>query len=161
MIKYGQLEKTDNDRIEEIYIYLGQYANDYPNIFNWYYRNVVPNINKTRYVIVAIDSENGQVAGFVIAKNEKERKICSLYVLPKYRRKGIGKHLLEMGMTAIKLKKPLITVNNKVLDYYLPLFTRAGFSLRYMYRDYYVKDLVEYCFNGSLPDKKLVITSKL
>lgn len=161
MIKYGQLEKNDNYRFEEIYLHLGKYVTDYPTIFNWFYTKVIPEINKTRFVIVAIDEETDQLVGFVIMKNNKERKLCSLYVIPKYRGKGIGKALLEKGLAVIKMRKPLATVNNKVLDYYLPLFTKFGFSLRYMYRDYYAKDLVEYCFNGSLPERKLVTVSVL
>ena len=154
MIKYAQLESNDTDYIEELYLLLSNYLTDYPNIFNWFYTKVVPNLNTSRYIIVAIDTDTQQIVGFTIAKNDTERKVCSLYVIEKYRYQGIGKSLLDRAMNLIKLRKPLITVNNKVLDYYLPLFTKYGFSLRYIHRDYYVKDMVEYCFNGNLPDKK-------
>ena len=155
MIKYGQLERNDEDKVEEIYNLLNSNVKDYPNIFHWYYTKVVPNLNKTREIIVAIDESN-QIVGFTIVKNEEEKKICSLYVIPQYRNKGIGTLLLNKAMVVLKMRKPLITVNNKVLDYYLPLFTKLGYNLRHTYRDYYVKDVVEYCFNGKLPDKKFV-----
>lgn len=161
MIKYGQIEKTDVDLIEEVYLHLSKCTDLYPNLFGWYYQKVIPTLNKTRHIIIAIDSNTNAMVGFIIVKNDKERKICSLYVLEKYRGQKIGKTLLEKGMQVIKMQKPLVTVSNRVLDYYLPLFVKSGFTLRYIYRDYYVKGDAEYVFNGNLPDKKTAITTKL
>ncbi len=77
--------------------------------------------------LVAI--ENGKVAGSIsIVLWEKDlAELRDFYVKPEYRKKGIGRALLEEALRFCK-KKKIRKVHGKLFPQYLPFFRQYGFQ---------------------------------
>lgn len=146
-MKYGRLDSTDTELIEDVYNILTRFEAEYPSIFGWYFNKVVPNLNKDREILVCVDK--GRLVGLSIIKHS-EKKLCTLFVEERQRGLGIGTKLIELSCKTLGESKPFVTVNNMYLDYYLTLFFKRNFKLVKTYRDYYAKNRVEYSFNGKL-----------
>lgn len=101
--------------------------------------------------IVALDDQN-ILAGCIFAKNTPdEKKICTLFVNPLFKRQGIGKKLLE---TAIKElgELPLITVSSRNISQLKPLLDHFGFHLSATKKGIYGQNDTEFYFNDKKAD---------
>lgn len=135
--------------IEHIYGVLSPLNREYPNFKYWFFNTVVPGLsNGTRKIFVAMVSD--KIAGILILKDSHEKKICTLRVLPEYRRMGIGRQLMEQAVQTLKTNRPLITVSDEHLDEFNPLFAEFGFSATAAYINCYRQGSTEYAYNGYL-----------
>lgn len=76
------------------------------------YSSLLTNYTKNRVIIVSLNVTTQELMGFSIVKlDSTDPKICTLYVLPKFRRRGIGKVLLRKS---ISLGGRYITVSSRL-----------------------------------------------
>lgn len=121
----------------------------YPNGAEWLSTKVFSD-DSSRLLLISQLSD-GLVNGFSILKNDDfEKKICTLFVSPDFRGKGIGAALLDRSLDLLGCDKPLITVSDDLLLSFIPLFSRYGFENTESYVDRYRDGHIEYSFNGVL-----------
>lgn len=121
----------------------------YPNGNEWLSTKVFSD-DSNRLLLIS-QLSNGLVNGFSILKNDDfEKKICTLFVSPDFRGKGIGTALLNRSLDLLGCDKPLITVSDDLLLSFIPLFSRYGFENIESYVDRYRDGHIEYSFNGVL-----------
>jgi len=165
MDKYIFISKLGEHSSEEF----NQYINDvfeklcflkksYPNFKKWYYEKVVNDIKygKREILIRQIDED---IAAIAILKKCDEIKICSFLVLPQYRKRGIGKELMEKSMDILGTKKPMITVSSESMTSFRQLLNNFGFEQYEKLDNYYKKNSSEYVFNGYLSMLKSIETA--
>ena len=126
---------------------------DYPNHFKWYWTKEIPRVlNGTGEIIIC--TINNNVAGIASLKKEKsESKICTLFVVEKYRRRHVASKMLEYSFKYLGTTKPLITI----ADYKIPMFEiiikKYNWKLtQIMRKGYYNDSYRELVFNGKLPE---------
>ena len=111
--------KSDNfsKACNEIYLLTDYNEKQYPEYYKWFYSKNIPRVlNGKGDVIFYLDGL--VVAGLSTLKNDSEKKICTFYVNPEYRKKGISKRLLEDSFSYLDTDKPLITIpSSKVEDF--------------------------------------------
>lgn len=121
----------------------------YPNGAEWLSTKVFSD-DPSRLLLIS-QLPDGLVNGFSILKNDDfEKKICTLFVSPDFRGKGIGTALLDCSLDLLECNKPLITVSDELLLSFIPLFSRFGFENTTSYVDKYREGHTEYSFNGVL-----------
>lgn len=118
-VKYSEL----SDMLKGLYFYrLQSYlmlaCTDYPDFSEWFsgmFDGVI--LKGNREIIFCED--NNVIAGVIVLKTGKEKKICTLYVSPYFRGNGIGTRLVELGMEWLQDKKPMMTFNesNEVVNH--------------------------------------------
>ena len=128
----------------------------YPGYEDWFYKTFIPGIKKKERLIITAQNETGALIGCALIKNTpSEKKICTLYVKPKYRRQGIGTTLIRQAIQIVG-EYPLITVSQENINQLLPFLTRQGFRLSTAKRSLYRTDSIEYLFN----DKQTEVIQK-
>lgn len=113
--------------------YLSDLKKDYPDFDGWI-ENLFDRsggLTPGREIIVCTYRKH--IAGFAILKDlsrqiEHEKKISTLYVLPQYRRKGIGTSLMQQSIVWLHCGQPLITVSESHKAEFAPLFEHFGFK---------------------------------
>lgn len=121
----------------------------YPNYFMWYWKKVVPNIfNGTRDVITIMVNE--EVVGIAIVKKEnEERKLCKIYVDTNYRDGEITAKLLEEAFSFLETTKPLISINESMLDMFQGIIKKYNWKkMQVLPEGYYNENSREIVFNG-------------
>lgn len=124
------VKADDSQTITAIYEFLHDLDNEYSNFSKWYYSTVVP----------GLASEN--------------RIIYTLRVAEHYRCQGITTKLLKIARQALQCTNPLITVSSIHINEFEFLLKKNGFTLYKKYENYYKQGIVEYAFNGLLPEKQ-------
>lgn len=83
----------------------------YPGFRKWFDCKVQPGIaNGTRYLDVV--EYDGKLVGIVIAKNlDGEKKLCTVWVHPDFRGRGIGIRLIRESCLWLKTDRPLVSVS--------------------------------------------------
>lgn len=83
----------------------------YPGFRHWFDSKVQPGIDAgTRYLDVIEHDE--KLAGIVIAKNEdEEKKLCTVWVHPDFRGRGIGIRLIRAACLWLGTDRPLASVS--------------------------------------------------
>lgn len=133
-----------------IFSKLSDLVNEYPGFENWYYQKVIPQVVDGSRIIIIAEYE-GYLSGIAILKRTLfEKKICTLRVMPKYQRLGIGRELLGASCNFLGDDKPLITVSSGRLSQFNRLFKSFGFCLTDVKEGYYKADSAEYVYNGYL-----------
>jgi len=138
------------DLYKEIYNKLISLEKEYSNFFFWFFIKVVKDIElgKRKIILKYIDDE---IAGIAILKDSlEEKKICTLRVIDKFKKLGIGKKLFIESFEILKTDHPLITVSSSYIHEYQNLFKYFNFNLEEEYLDYYFLGKKEYSFNGLL-----------
>ena len=121
----------------------------YLNYFKWYWEKVVPNILKgTRDVIIV--TVNGEMAGVTIVKKEdKERKLCTIFVIPEYRDRKITTKLLEESFAFLETTTPLVTISEDKLDMFQGIIKKYNWKeTQVLPKGYYNDTYKEIVFNG-------------
>lgn len=147
------IDYADRARIRAIERTLKFLRSDYPNFIPWFRTRVKFGLKKgTRKIYIAVPTANpARIAGVLILKAEAhEKKICTLCVLEEYQHCGIGTALLQRSIDILNTPKPLITVSDRYMKEYLPLFHKFGFALFQEYPNYYFPDRSEYSFNAPI-----------
>lgn len=152
-MKEVRVEASDNQTIIAIYEFLHDLDNEYSNFSKWYYSTVVPGLaSGNRIIYTVLDDE--KIVAVLILKNSDEKKICTLRVAEHYRCQGIATKLLKIARKALQCTNPLITVSSIHINEFEFLLKKNGFTLYKKYENYYKQGMVEYAFNGLLPEKQ-------
>ena len=118
----------------------------YPNYQKWYKNTFLEGLKKGERIILMIEN-NGKLLGCALLKKTTiERKLCTLFVRPDYRKQGIGSRLLERT-TEILGQKPLASVSEKNMKGVFSLFNHFGFHLSGKKKGKYLPQNTEYYFN--------------
>ncbi|UNL85235.1 GNAT family N-acetyltransferase [Priestia koreensis] len=135
---------------EYVYKSLASLNKDYKSFDKWYFEKVVPGIKLgNREIIVATNDQF--LTGVSILKNSiYEKKICTLYVNPKFRKIGVGKELFESSLEILNSDFPVITVNEERVPEFSSLLNYYGFELSQVASNYYKNLSNEYVYNGVL-----------
>lgn len=124
--------------------------NDYPGILEWYTSKVKPEIekdNKSREIILAFADK--ELAGIAILKKDSyEKKICTIRIRERYRKKGIGRRLFEEAFEWLETRLPLITISETNHRAFLKIISDYKFKETDVIIGKYVKNKKEYIYNG-------------
>lgn len=102
-------------------------SEDYPGIENWYQTKVVPGLKDGTRKQIVVERDN-QIAAIGIAKDDgREKKICTVRVVPAYQNKGHGFRLIDQLLHWLNVDQPLITVGEHKLPQFSRLFNHYGF----------------------------------
>jgi len=136
-----KLKETDTDKIRLVKTSLIGLRDYYPEFSNWFDSKILPNINKSRNIFLAYNS-NG-FGGTLITKNDKEKKICTLFVREENRYNRLGSDFLRIASEELETYKLPITVSKDVIN----VFTNANgfnFFTERIENNLYKKDVDEY-----------------
>ena len=127
-------------------------SNTYPERAKWFKEKFLPGLmKKERMYIVAQDDDDTLAGCVLIKKTEEEKKICTLFVAPKFRRQGLGKQLIEQTLKELG-DHPLITVSGRNLPQLSNLLEQCGFHLSAAKKGVYNPEDTEYYFNDTKAD---------
>jgi len=105
----------------------------YPNYRNWYYHTFLEDL-KQGHRLYAIATHHMVITGCCLMKNTaNEKKICTLFVGPQYRRQGIGSDLVRSALTELG-PHPFLTVSDGQLSTFIPFLSRFGFQMKMLPR---------------------------
>ena len=148
-----QIEKFCEFHPEHVFLYdrilhlIRPVQESYPQLEKWYKSVFLPGLFQgERGYVVAHDQ--GQLVGCaLIKKTPIEKKLCTLFVRPDFRRKGVGVALLE-GVIEELGPKPFVSVSEESFKEVMPLFKQFGFQLSGQKRGPYRTGKKEFYFNG-------------
>lgn len=128
-------------------------SKDYPNYFKWYWTKEIPRVFEGSGEVITCVI-NQKVTGVIFLKKDaQEKKICTLFVSEKYRRRHIGTKLLEMAFNYLDTTKPLITIPDYKVKMFGKIIKKYNWQLtQKMNKGYYNNTSCEYVYNGNLPD---------
>lgn len=118
----------------------------YPNYKSWYEKTFLEGLKKgEREIIIAQDGE--KIVGCALIKNTSdEKKLCTLFVHPNFRRQGIGEQLLKISIQKLG-QNPLISVSQENTPLVNGLFRKFNFHLSAIKKGCYQPESTEYFFN--------------
>lgn len=124
----------------------------YPEYTKWFMEKFISGLQKKERMYIIAQDDNNTLAGCVLIKNtEKEKKICTLFVNPKFRRQGLGKQLMEQTLKELG-EHPLIAVSSRNLSQLSGLLRQCGFHLSATKKGVYHSEDTEYYFNDKKAD---------
>ena len=150
---------TKNRNID-IYQLLRDLESTYPDFYNWYNEKVIMDLkahknNRSILFAVSLVNVNGKIekrlTGIAIIKsNNKEKKICTFRVFPKYQKQGVGAALLKMCFFYLETERPLISISAKAVEAFSTFINKYKWTLCQILPDDYKKGFTEFVFNGFL-----------
>jgi len=130
-----------------VYTILSNLKKDYPNFKQWYTINVFNGLLSGNRTLI-INIVNDEIAAISIIKNEVEKKICTIYVLSKYRRFGLGTDLFINSMDILNEDKPLFSISSKKINEFSRIIKYFGYEFTEEYSGLYIPNNKELSFNG-------------
>lgn len=135
--------------IAESYIITDWIRKDYPTYCNYFYSKCVPGIFDGEREVISCYVDGKIAATAFLKKNITERKICTFYVEPDYRKQGIGTALIEKCFEWLGTTKPLITIADYKLDQFTGIINKYGWTENQVLKSgYYNNHSREHVFNG-------------
>ena len=124
----------------------------YPGAEKWFKEKFLDGLKRQERMYVVALNDDQTLAGFALLKNtEEEKKICTLFVASQFRRRGVGRQLIQQSITALGTV-PLITVSQQTLSQFSGLLKRCGFHLSAQKKGVYNPKDTEYYFNDKKAD---------
>lgn len=120
--------KTDLSLLDKIKEYERNITTYYSNYSDWFETKMLPGILQGTRQIIGIE-ENEKIVGFIFLKKEEERKICTLYVDKKYRKRGLGTILVEKGLEYLETPSPLITIPAEKIKIYQKIIKKFNWKI--------------------------------
>lgn len=120
----------------------------YPDFEDWFFGKVVPGMRSGERCVMTsvIDSV---LAGVAICKRtETERKLCTFWVSPHVRGRGVAAELAGEAFDWLGTAKPLFTVPEERYAEFGGLLRSWSFSKPVRYGELYRPNRLEYVFNG-------------
>lgn len=111
------LSDYDADKLRLVKKSLLGLRNYYPGFQDWFDTKILPNVNKSRKVLLAMN--NGEFSGALILKLGNEKKICTLFVNEQNRHKNLGLDFLRIASEELETYKMSITFNEEVKNFFL------------------------------------------
>lgn len=144
-IKYEII--TDLPRIGYVFKMIQNLEKYYPNFNQWYWNKLVPDILLRNDMIIGMFKRN-EFVGVSILKNQDEKKIRAIRILPRFQKKGYGLFLIDKCLEVMKCDKPHATVAEELLHQYARIFiNRYDFNISKVEKGIYRKGKLEYIFN--------------
>ena len=140
---------NDYQKQVELFSHISTLEQEYPHFKEWYYNTVLPETRAGLRKIIVASIENS-IAGVLILKNCKEKKICTLRVAPDYRHNGLGHLFMDVAIHELETAYPLITVSDNHINEFEKLLNDYNFKLTGMYYEKYIDGHFELAFNGYL-----------
>jgi hypothetical protein len=143
--------------LSQAYRILTNLEDSYPEFQNWYWNKVVPGVSLNNDKVILGFNKNN-IVGISIIKDGNEKKLRALRIDEKYHKKGYGLYLLDESLKQLNCDKPLTSVSETMINDYSRIFiNRYDFDLTYVHKGLYMKNKLEYQFNG---EKKSLINSE-
>ena len=137
--------------INQIYKMTKNLNDTYPGYQEWFYDKQVKGCFTPSRNILFVKDENGEVIAFsCLKRTDEEKKICTLFVDPNYRKHGLGDLLLEASMEYLGTTKPLATFSADKLPMLDKIIKKYDWQLTEVVDDIYIKGVRELCYNGKL-----------
>ena len=132
----------------------------YPNIDAWLNKviNEINNHPDNREMFVCLSNDGGSpsILGLVILKKTHcEKKICTLKVDERSKRKGIGSALILKAFDFLETDKPLITVPEEYDDVFSKILDKFRFEKTCEIYGLYRDNKIEYIYNGLLDNENI------
>lgn len=101
--------------VEDIGKIVYSFNDKYPDIKSWFLDKVVPGLESGERSMLYVLKQN-EIVGLTILKDSiSEKKICTFYVSPNMRGRGLAPILFEKSFDKLKTAKPVISVPEIVL----------------------------------------------
>ena len=142
VIRYGYLSAMNVDFML-IASHLSAVSHLYPGFKEWLYFKFKPEfLSGSREVLIAYDGNN--IAGLSLLKISKlENKVCTFYVMPKYRGLKIGHDLMDRSLSILHNRNVLISVSEERESELSCVLKSSGFKLDYKTEGIYRPGIVE------------------
>jgi ribosomal protein S18 acetylase RimI-like enzyme len=141
---FSLLQNIDFCRLRN---FLGDASLLYPNFDVWLHFKFLHGL-PTGERKIAVAHDGAQIIGVALLKqNLSESKICTFYIMPKYRNLGVGKELMDFSLRTLDNPNTFITVADERKDELFPLLTSRGFKAAASCKDLYRELSTEYIFS--------------
>lgn len=138
----------------EIYELTTHLNDTYPGYKEWFYEKQIKGcLTQNRNIIFIRNKEGKIIALSCLKKEQEEKKICTLFILDKYRKQGLGSLLIEESMKFLETTKPLITLTKDKLPMFKKIITKYNWKLTRIIDGIYNDDIKEFYFNDQLTTK--------
>ena len=107
---FAKNHKLFSDIVSTIYKLADKFCGVYPNFFIWYWSKTIPELLQGKREIFIVLIGYNIVGVAILKKGEDEKKICTLFVVDKYRGNGIGTRLLQKSFKYLGTTQPLISI---------------------------------------------------
>lgn len=126
--------------------------NTYPQYLHWFQSVFIKGLkNGERSYLIARNTRQELIGCALLKHTSTEKKLCTLFVHPLFRRQGIGKALMAETIKILG-ELPAITVSKENLPQMRPLLTHFGFHLSTVKQNVYRPDSTEFYFNDKAVD---------
>lgn len=137
--------------IDEVYSITEHLNETYPAYRDWFFEKQVKGCYTPNRNILFIKNDDGEIIALsCLKKDEEEKKICTLFVNPNYRKHGIGSLLFEESMKFLETTKPLVTFTEDKLAMFEKIVSKYNWELTEIVDGIYNDGVRELCFNGQL-----------
>lgn len=137
--------------IDEVYSITEHLNETYPGYRDWFFEKQVKGCYTPNRNILFIKNDDGEIIALsCLKKDEEEKKICTLFVNPNYRKHGIGSLLFEESMKFLETTKPLVTFTEDKLPMFEKIVSKYNWELTEIVDGIYNDGVRELCFNGQL-----------
>lgn len=124
----------------------------YPDYSEWFLNTFLPGLKKKERLCIVAQDETQKLIGCVLVKKTPvDKKICTFFVHPDFRRRGVGKQLMIHTLKTLG-EFPLISVSEKKMAELQPFLSKCGFHLSAAKKGIYHSDETEYYFNDKKAD---------
>lgn len=130
-----------------LYKLLSDVSPMYPKFEAWLNFTFRRNLASGQRKIILAHDENKVIGVALLKQDDVESKICTFYVSPEYRNRGIGKELIDLAMETLDSADTFITVGSERKDELTPLLNSRGFEIVSEHPGLYRKNSTEYVFS--------------
>lgn len=100
----------------------------YPEIETWFLSKVIPGLHSGERIMLYIPGDTGIVALAILKDSPLEKKICTFYISPEARGKGLAHILFNGSFEKLQTSRPLISVPENTLGSFTKYFVQYNFS---------------------------------
>lgn len=119
----------------------------YSNFADWYDKVFVEVFmdNVRRDIVLAVDGKT--IVGILILKDmDGEKKVCTIVVVPAYRKQGIANELFEIAFEYLGTRKPMLSMSQDLVPSFSGIIRKFKFKLTNIDQAYNTKK-AEFYYN--------------
>lgn len=125
--------------------FLNHVSSFYPGFQTWFNFKFLSGLNSGERKVLIV-KEKGEIAGISLLKvTKEENKICTFFVAPEYRGKGIGTMLMESSLANFDGSLHITVCEERNADL-KPFLQKNGFRLDSEQLGLYRDDVIEYFY---------------
>lgn len=129
--------------------YLKNIKDIYPDVEHWYINKVIPRAMLDKDIVLVIYTSQYEVAGFAIAKNNEEKKLCCLMIMSDFKGHGYSIKLIKEIQKELNEEKLHCSVSEDLFHIYSKIFINYfKWTIDEVKDSKYRKGKLEYFFNG-------------